>query len=339
MRKTANPKVPRLVEKPMPGTMAAYADEYYQWLAERNYSPNTIKNRQVYVYFFMKWADERGLVEPEEVTRPVIEQYQRYLYHYKKKRSEGTLAVNSQYARLIAVCGYFKWLARQNYILYNPTADIIMPRVGKRLPANVLSAEDADQIINQADVNDIMGIRDRAMLETLYSTGVRRSELIEITVYDIDFDRGTVFVHGKGNKDRVIPIGEMAAGPFPEDKIIMVAQLGVDVGELVNAHHRGPGLAETVNVPELQRACIVAERAKQLRPDGQQPPDHHDQAHGAHHQPADLVPQPSQREQHATGKPGKQPVHPTGVDQQVERGAGRQAQCNEPTAMGQVDPT
>ena len=210
MRKKANPKVPRLVEKPMPGTMAAYADEYYQWLAERNYSPNTIKNRQVYVYFFMKWADERGLVEPEEVTRPVIEQYQRYLYHYKKKRSEGTLAVNSKYARLIAVCGYFKWLARQNYILYNPTADIIMPRVGKRLPANVLSAEDADQIINQADVNDIMGIRDRAMLETLYSTGVRRSELIEITVYDIDFDRGTVFVHGKGNKDRVIPIGERA---------------------------------------------------------------------------------------------------------------------------------
>ncbi len=210
MRKKANPKVPRLVEKPIPGTMAAYADEYYLWLEERNYSKNTISNRQNYVYYFMKWADERGLVEPEEVTRPVIEQYQRYLYHYKKKRSEGTLAVNSQYARLIAVCGYFKWLARQNYILYNPTADIIMPRVGKRLPANVLSAEDADQIINQADVNDIMGIRDRAILETLYSTGVRRSELIEITVYDIDFDRGTVFVHGKGNKDRVIPIGERA---------------------------------------------------------------------------------------------------------------------------------
>lgn len=210
MRKKENPKVPRLVEKPMPGTMAAYADDYYLWLAERNYSKNTISNRQNYVYYFMKWADERGLAEPEEVTRPVIEQYQRYLYHYKKKRSKETLAVNSQYARLIAVCGYFKWLARQNYILYNPTADITLPRVGKRLPKNVLSSKDADQIINQADVNDIMGIRDRALLETLYSTGVRRRELIGITVYDIDFDRGTVFVHGKGNKDRVIPIGERA---------------------------------------------------------------------------------------------------------------------------------
>jgi len=209
-KKRADLKVPRLVEKPMSGTMAAYADEYYSWLAERNYSPATIKNRQVYVYFFMKWADERGLVEPEEVTRAVIEQYQRYLYHYRKKRSEGHLSVNSQYARLIAVCGYFKWLARQNHILYNPTADIIMPKVGKRLPANILSSEDADQVINQADVSDIMGIRDRAMLETFYSTGVRRTELIGITVYDIDFDRGTIFIRGKGNKDRVIPIGERA---------------------------------------------------------------------------------------------------------------------------------
>lgn len=210
MRKKSNPKIPRLVEKPMQGTMAAYADEYYTWLSERNYSPNTIKNRQVYIYFFLKWCDERGLVEPEEVTRPVIEQYQKYLYHYKKRRSQGPLSVNSQYARLISVCGYFKWLARQNYILYNPTADIIMPRVGKRLPSNVLSAADADKIINQADINDIMGIRDRAMLETLYSTGVRRLELIGITIYDIDFERGTVFIRGKGNKDRVIPIGERA---------------------------------------------------------------------------------------------------------------------------------
>ena len=82
-----------------------------------------------------------------------------------------------------------------------------------RLPKYVLTAEEAEQIIQQPDVATPEGLRDRAILETFYSTGMRRMEVANLKLYDIDTDRGTVMIRqGKGKKDRVIPIGERAAG-------------------------------------------------------------------------------------------------------------------------------
>ena len=83
--------------------------------------------------------------------------------------------------------------------------------MGHSLPKNVLTENEAELVINQPNVNDPMGVRDRAMLETLYSTGMRRMEIINLCLYDIDRMRGTVVVRqGKGKKDRVIPIGDRA---------------------------------------------------------------------------------------------------------------------------------
>ena len=112
---------------------------------------------------------------------------------------------------MVPIRAWFKWLARQNYILYNPASDIEMPRLERRLPKHILTVEESEQIINQPDTTTPTGIRDRAILETLYSTGMRRMELINLKLFDIDPDRGTVMVRqGKGRKDRMIPIGERA---------------------------------------------------------------------------------------------------------------------------------
>ena len=106
---------------------------------------------------------------------------------------------------------FFKWAARANHLLYNPASELELPKLEHRLPKAVLTASEADQVLNQPDTADPLGVRDRAILEVFYSTGMRRSELLGLGRYDLDVDRGTVMVRqGKGRKDRMIPIGERA---------------------------------------------------------------------------------------------------------------------------------
>lgn len=184
--------------------------QYLEWQRVRNYSGRTIENRENNLRLFIAWCDERGVTRPQEVTRPILERYQRHLFLYRKPNGEA-LSGGSQMKRLEPVRGWFRWLVRQLRILSNPAADLEMPRVEKRLPKHILSAEEAERILNEPDVTSAMGLRDRAMLETLYSTGVRRAELAALKVHDIDFDRGTLMVRqGKGKRDRLIPIGERA---------------------------------------------------------------------------------------------------------------------------------
>ena len=87
----------------------------------------------------------------------------------------------------------------------------MLPRIEHRLPKYVLTAGEAEQVMQQPDINQAGGLRDRAILETFYSTGMRRMELAHLKVYDPDAERGTVMIRqGKGSKDRTIPIGEPA---------------------------------------------------------------------------------------------------------------------------------
>lgn len=183
--------------------------EYLNWTQVRNYSEVTVRNRRVHLGFFLRWCSERGLQEPVEITRPVLERYQRYLFHYRKQNGQ-PLSFHSQHTRMAPVRVWFKWLVRQNYLLANPASEIELPRLGYRLPV-VLSVAEAEQVINQPDIHDTLGLRDRAILETLYSTGIRRLELIHLKLYDLDLARGIVTIRqGKGKKDRVIPIGDRA---------------------------------------------------------------------------------------------------------------------------------
>jgi integrase/recombinase XerD len=114
---------------------------------------------------------------------------------------------------LVPVRALFKWLCRHNHLLANPAADLDLPRVEKRLPRHVLTASEAERVIALPDVDEAMGLRDRAILEVLYSTGMRRMELANLKLYDLDQERGTVFIRqGKGKKDRMIPMGARAFG-------------------------------------------------------------------------------------------------------------------------------
>ncbi len=113
--------------------------------------------------------------------------------------------------RIIPIRGLFKWLARNNHLLYNPASDLELPRAEKRLPKAILSESEVESILNQPDTSTNIGLRDRAILETFYSTGMRRRELTTLKSAALAYALGTVYINqGKGNKDRMIPIGERA---------------------------------------------------------------------------------------------------------------------------------
>jgi integrase/recombinase XerD len=205
----------RAAKKPAAGDapaspLEALMREHLEALAVRNYSEHTVRNRLVHIRFFIAWAHEHGLREPIEITRPVLERYRRYLFLYRKKNGE-PLSFRSQHARLVPLRVWFKWMTRQNHILHNPASEIDLPRLGRTLPRNILSVAEVEQVLLQPDTADALGLRDRALLEVLYSTGLRRLEMVNLKLFDVHADRGLVAVRqGKGHKDRYVPIGERA---------------------------------------------------------------------------------------------------------------------------------
>lgn len=193
-----------------PRSLSALLEAFLEWLQVRNYSPCTITTRRRCICFFLDWAEQRGLHHATEISRPILERFQRHLFHFRKQNGD-PLTFRSQHNYLTSVRPWFKWMARQNHILYNPAAEIELPRLELRLPRHVLSAKEAEQVLNQADVRTPEGIRDRAIMEVLYSTGMRRLEVAHLNIFDLDAERGVVMVRqGKGRKDRCVPIGERA---------------------------------------------------------------------------------------------------------------------------------
>ena len=193
-----------------PQGMIALAREFIEWMQVRNFSEPTIINRRHFLRYFMDWCAVDGVTQPCEVTKPIVERYQKFLSHACNQNGDPLSSVN-QLHRLNAVRLWFRWLTRKDHILYDPAADIDLPKIGYHLPKCVLTVSEAERVIHQANVTQALGIRDRAVLETLYSTGIRRMELVRLNVYDLDNERGTVMIRqGKGKRDRLIPIGERA---------------------------------------------------------------------------------------------------------------------------------
>ena len=184
--------------------------EHLEYLGTKGFSAQTVKTRRFYLTYFVQWCSERSLSRPAQITKPILERYQRWLYHYRSEDGR-PLSFQSQHHRLSALKVFFRWLAKNNLVLSNPAADIELPKVAKRLPKHVLTASEVERILNQPDAETPLGIRDRAIMETFYSTGMRRSELLHLKLYDLDAERGTMMIReGKGNKDRMVPIGERA---------------------------------------------------------------------------------------------------------------------------------
>jgi integrase/recombinase XerD len=187
-----------------------YMNAHFEWMLVSGYAEDTIRARRVALRRFIGWCAERSLRDPKDITKPILERYQRHLFYYRK--SDGRpMTLGAQLGYLAPLKTFFKWLTRENHIPYNPASELQLPRQPKHLPRHILSVQEVEAILAEADASTPQTLRDRAMLETLYSTGLRRMELPGLALYDVDLTRRIVMVReGKGRRDRVIPIGVRA---------------------------------------------------------------------------------------------------------------------------------
>ena len=185
-------------------------EDHLTAMAVAGLSSTTIYGRRKTLTQFVVWMLDRGIVRPADVTVSILESFQRHLWRRRKVNGD-PLGFRSQQQHLIAVRQLFKWLARQKRIGSNPAAELELPKGPTRLPRSFLSIEEAETVLALPDLGTPLGVRDRVVLEVLYATGIRRSELARLALYDVSLPRRTLLIReGKGARDRVVPLGERA---------------------------------------------------------------------------------------------------------------------------------
>lgn len=176
--------------------------DYQSYLKiEKGLSKNSIESYTYDIQKLMRFLTENELaIDPIQLDNEIIH---RFIYEVSK-----TINARSQ-ARLISgLHSFFNYLIAEKYRTTNPTDLIEQPRLGRKLP-DVLSEVEIDKIIQAIDLSQPQGERNRAMLETLYGSGLRVTELITLKISDLFFENGFIKVHGKGNKERYIPINPL----------------------------------------------------------------------------------------------------------------------------------
>lgn len=157
---------------------------------------------------FALWAETCHLHKPDEITQSALLNYQEAIWQYLKQDGKH-LAIGTQIGRLVAVRGFFKWWCKTEQVDADPSAALELPKEPRRLPRNTLSESEVRRILRTPDKSDLLGVRDRAILEVLYSTGIRRMELAHLELPDLHLERRTLLIRsGKGGRDRMVPVGE-----------------------------------------------------------------------------------------------------------------------------------
>jgi len=185
--------------------MENYIKQFITYLkVERNYSKHTVSSYDFDLSDFMKFlTDENGVSSSiEDVDHLTIRSYLANLQERQLSRS-------TVVRRLSSLRSFFKYLCRRGYLETDPTSALSSPKSQRKLP-DFLEISEIDLLLSAPDTNDILGLRDQAILELLYSTGMRVSELLSLDLSDVDHGNDIVKVRGKGKKERIIPIGGLA---------------------------------------------------------------------------------------------------------------------------------
>jgi integrase/recombinase XerD len=176
-------------------------------LGESNY---TLKTKLVLLTLFIEWAAAHGVSRIQELDMHVLEEYRRYLNKYRKKNGQ-PLDISTQYARLIAITKFIKTMDYYDVIDGDFAKKFRLPRIPRRLPKDIPTTKDVERVLHQSLIMGRLGLRNRAAIEVFYATGIRRIELVNINVKDIDFQRQILTVReGKHKNDRNVPIARRA---------------------------------------------------------------------------------------------------------------------------------
>jgi len=251
------------------------AKRFSEWLEAINYSPKTRVNYTRDVKLFLAWLSENTSINSiVEVTPAHLQQYQIALYNFERPENNGDdsdrgssptvregfhtkaatkektepsepkrLSVGTQANRLAAVRKFFSWLLSEQQIAYNPASTLQLPKQPHRLPRGVLTKSEARRLIEATPTTKPRDIRDRTIMEVLYATGIRRAELLGLTIYDADLQTATLRVDGKGNRTRIVPLTQSAIAAlklYLEDARGIFAREAGQVRLFVSTRSGGP---------------------------------------------------------------------------------------------------
>lgn len=172
-------------------------------LVERGLSDNTISAYRIDLYKYTKYIEEKKKrLHPEEITRDDIRDYMMF-------QKERGLSSNSISRNLVSIKVFHRFCLREKYIKEDVTSVLDSPKLWKHLP-DALSVAEVENILKKPNTRNWMGVRDKAAIETLYATGMRVSELVNLATDNVNMDVGFIRCIGKGNKERIVPLGRQA---------------------------------------------------------------------------------------------------------------------------------
>ena len=170
-------------------------------LVDKGLSNNTVKAYEADISSFFQWLDNKDL-KYKNLKEDHINQYISFLFQRKMRSSSVNRKISS-------IKSFYIFLVKRNFVKNSPLNDLVTPKQEKYLPESMSEAE-VDKLLNSPDVANKIENRDKAMIEMLYATGMRISELVNLKITDVDMKRCVVKVFGKGSKERLVPFGETA---------------------------------------------------------------------------------------------------------------------------------
>lgn len=257
--------------------IADWIARYGEYMERRGFAVRSQETYKSYLKHFLAFLDEWGISAPVELTRQVVADYQAALYTHETAKGR-PWSLKTQAGHLLAMKSFMKFLVKEGALLLNPADTLEFPQSGPRNPPkNVPTLEEVERLLEAPNPHTNLGVRDRAILEILYATGMRVGELCALRVYDVDLSRGCIqIVAGKGGKDRVVPIGQKATDAirdylerirprhrrdatmnrlFLSDKGNPIRR-GV-VGRFIHIYRKKAEIQRTITAHSLRHACAT----------------------------------------------------------------------------------
>jgi len=237
----------------------------------------TLRNQRSHLQRFAGFLRGEGVEAACDVTRESIEAYMQAL-SWEPTCHGNAMKVESRNVRLSSIKGFCRWMVQSDRLSVDPSEAVAYAREPDPLPKNILSAAQMKQLLAAPDTQTVLGFRDRVVLELLYSTGVRVSELCGLDVDDIDLDLEYARVQrGKGGRGRVVPVGVLACalvksyvaevrprlrGGRDDDSALLLSRYGRrlrprGVAKLINKHAQRSGLKEHVTPHTFRHSCAT----------------------------------------------------------------------------------
>ncbi|MDP6922592.1 MAG: site-specific tyrosine recombinase XerD [Lutibacter sp.] len=227
---------------------------------ERGLTANAVKSYTYDLGKLIRYLEKHGYKRsPIDISREDIQQF---VYTVSKE-----LTARSQARLLSGLRGFFDYLVFEDYRKDNPTSLIEGPKIGRKLP-DTLSEKEIDQLIAAIDLNTALGERNRSIIETLYSCGLRVSELIQLQLSDLFFEEGFIRVIGKGNKQRFVPINPQTQAYIQSyiDNIRRVGKIDKEYEDTLFLNRRGRQLSRVMIFTIVKKLTEKAGISKRISP-------------------------------------------------------------------------